>query len=54
VRGEIVRSAVRLELHDPPDTAPGRIVADQETAEQTPSRYEGRLGEDRALDDQDG
>jgi hypothetical protein len=54
VRGAIVRSAVGLELHDPPDAKAVVIVADQEAAEQAPSRHEGRLGEERALDDQDG
>jgi hypothetical protein len=54
VRGAILGSAVGLELHDPPDAPARRIVANEEAAEQAPSRYEGRLGELRALDDQDG
>jgi hypothetical protein len=51
MRRPIVLADVRLDLDDPADAPPGRVVADQPGTDQPDSRLERRAGQDRAIDD---
>ena len=51
VRGPIVPSDVRLDLDDPPDPPPGRVVADEARADERAGRRDGGRREDGAIDD---
>jgi hypothetical protein len=51
VRGSVLEADVRLDLDDPADAPPGRVVTDQPGTDQRDGRLERRAGQDRAIDD---
>jgi hypothetical protein len=51
VRGAVVPANVCLDLDDPPDTAPRRVVADEADPDQAVRGLEGRLRENGSIED---
>ena len=51
VRRAIVRPEVGLDLDDPADPPPGRIVADEPGADEGAAGVEGRAGQDGPVED---
>jgi hypothetical protein len=51
VGGAIAPSDVRLELDDPADASPGRVVTNESGADERSRGVDRRGGEDRPIDD---
>jgi hypothetical protein len=51
MRGAIVRPEIRLDLHDPADPSPCRVVAHQARTDEGPAGIKGRTGQERSVDD---
>ena len=51
MRCAIVAAEIRLEFDDAPDAATRLIVPDESRSDERPSRVEGRVREDRPVDD---
>jgi hypothetical protein len=47
---EILPPDIRLDLDDPPGAPAGGVLANQERPEERSAGFEGRLGEDRSVE----
>jgi hypothetical protein len=51
VRGPVIATDVRLDLHDPPDAPTGVVVADEARPDERAAGRQRRAGEDAPIED---